>query len=116
LILKCRRSGGIKNHKSQITNQEGCLGLIFAARFLPEGTMAQQDKQDVTAGKGRRDEVGRTGIYPGSGPRPDDEVPVRTPGDINAGRPGGGPGVERNDQLKGAERMPRKGDENDITD
>ena len=78
--------------------------------------MAQQDKQDVTAGKGRRDEVGHTGIYPGSGPRPDGDVPVRTPGDINSGRAGGGPGVDQNDDLKGAERLPRKGDDADITD
>jgi hypothetical protein len=78
--------------------------------------MAQQDKQDVTAGKGRRDEVGHTGIYPGSGPRPEGDVPVRTPGDINTGHPGKRPGVEQDDELKGAERLPRKGDDTDITD
>jgi hypothetical protein len=70
-------------------------------------------QQDVTAGKGRRDEVGHTGIYPGSGPRPDGDVPVRTPEDINRGRPGSGPGVEQNKDLEGAERLPRKGDEAD---
>jgi len=76
--------------------------------------MAEHEKQDVTAGKGRRDEVGRTGIYPGNAPRPDGDVPIRTPGDINAGRAGGGRGVEQSDDLKGAERLPRKGDDADV--
>jgi hypothetical protein len=56
--------------------------------------MAEQDRnegmqrpdpkphEDVTAGKGRRDEVGRSGIYPATGPHPDD-LPTRTPGDFN---------------------------------
>ena len=69
--------------------------------------MAEQNKQDVTAGKGRRDEVGHTGIYPGTGPRPEGDIPVRTPGDINKGPSG----VEQDDDLKGAERLPRKGDD-----
>jgi hypothetical protein len=73
--------------------------------------MAEQDKQDVTAGKGRRDEVGHTGIYPATGPRPEGELPVRTPGDINKHGSDGPAGVEQDDHLKGAERMPRKGDE-----
>jgi hypothetical protein len=75
--------------------------------------MAQQGRQDVTGGKGRRDEVGHTGIYPGNGPRPEGDVPVRTPGDINRG---GGHKVERSEDLKGVERLPRKGDDADITD
>jgi hypothetical protein len=77
--------------------------------------MAQHERQDVTAGKGRRDEVGHTGIYPATGPHPEG-IPVRTPGDINEGSPGGGPGVERAEDLKNVERLPRKGDDADITD
>ena len=53
--------------------------------------------EDVTGGKGRKDEVGRSGIYPGSGPYPDD-AEVITPGEINRGRHREGPGVERNDE------------------
>lgn len=75
--------------------------------------MAQQERQDVTAGKGRRDEVGHTGIYPGSGPRPEGDVPIRTPGDINAGRPGGGPGIESNGERTGVRRPARAGSEED---
>lgn len=52
--------------------------------------------QDVTAGKGRRDEVGRTGIYPSTGPFPEGDAPVITPGDINTPHKRG-PGVERNE-------------------
>jgi hypothetical protein len=72
--------------------------------------------QDVTAGKGRRDEVGRTGIYPSSGPFPEGDVPIVTPGDINKPHDRKGPGVERNEELKGAERLPRKGNELDKPD
>ena len=48
--------------------------------------MAQQKPgQDVTAGAGRRDEVGRTGVYPATGPYPEGEVEIVTPGEINKG-------------------------------
>ena len=76
--------------------------------------MAEHEKQDVTAGKGRRDEVGHTGIYPANGPRPEGDVPIRTPGDINAGPRGRAAGVEQDDELKAAERLPRKGDDGDV--
>ena len=69
--------------------------------------------QDVTAGKGRRDEVGRTGIYPSSGPYPRGPAPVITPADINEPHDRRGPGVERSDDLQGSERLPRKGNELD---
>ena len=72
--------------------------------------MAQQDRQDITGGKGRRDEVGHTGIYPATGPHTEGDIPVRTPGDINDGRPGGA-AVEHDEDLKNAERLPRKGDD-----
>lgn len=71
--------------------------------------------QDVTGGKGRKDEVGRSGIYPGSGPYPDD-AEVITPGEINQDRRHEGPGVEQDDRLKGAERQPRMGNEDDKPD
>jgi len=51
--------------------------------------MAEQQKksgQDVTAGAGRRDEVGKTGIYPATGPYPKGEAEILTPKDINRGR------------------------------
>lgn len=69
--------------------------------------------QDVTAGKGRRDEVGRSGIYPSSGPYPEGPAPVITPADINEPHDRKGPGVEQNDDLQGSERLPRKGNELD---
>jgi hypothetical protein len=48
--------------------------------------MAQQKSgDDVTSGAGRRDEVGRTGIYPATGPYPEGAVEVITPDEINRG-------------------------------
>jgi hypothetical protein len=73
--------------------------------------MAQQD--ELRGGKGRRDEVGKTGIYPATGPYPEGEAPIVTPGDINAGTGPQGPGVEVNEDLKSSERLPRKGNEED---
>jgi hypothetical protein len=76
--------------------------------------MTQQHKekgQDVTAGKGRRDEVGKTGIYPISGPFPEGDAPIITPADINESHDTKTPGVHRSEDLKGAERLPRKGDD-----
>ena len=78
-------------------------------------TSARQG-QDVTAGKGRRDEVGKTGIYPISGPFPEGDAPIITPADINEPHHTKKPGVHRSDELKGAERLPRKGNETDKPD
>jgi len=78
--------------------------------------MARQDDECIRSGKGRRDEVGPTGIHPGSGPRPEGDLPVRTPGEINRSRPSGGAGVEQSDALRRAERLPRKADDADITE
>ena len=75
--------------------------------------MAQQHKdkgQDVTAGKGRRDEVGKTGIYPSSGPFPEGDAPIITPADINESHDRKS-GVHRSEDLKNSERLPRKGDD-----
>ena len=48
--------------------------------------MAQQhSREDTTSGAGRRDEVGKTGIYPATGPYPEGDVEVITPGEINRG-------------------------------
>jgi hypothetical protein len=62
----------------------------------------------------QKDEVGRSGIYPATGPHPEDAEPI-TPGDINEGRTGRAvkkhPGIETDEQLKNAERLPRKGDD-----
>jgi hypothetical protein len=87
---------------------------------------APRDAQDVTAGKGRRDEVGRTGIYPSSGPLPDGDAPVIAAGDLGhlgprslpvpVAKEAEGSGVERDDDLRGAERLPRKGNEMDKPD
>ena len=80
--------------------------------------MTQQHKekgQDVTAGKGRRDEVGKTGIYPSSGPFPEGEAEIITPADINKPHDAK-PGVHRSEDLKNSERLPRKGNEEDKPD
>jgi hypothetical protein len=39
-----------------------------------------RDSGQPGGGKGRTDAVGRTGVYPGSGPYPSGEAEVRTPG------------------------------------
>lgn len=70
----------------------------------------------VRGGAGRKDEVGRTGIYTATGPYPDNDAPVITPADINGPGKPRGPGVEVNDDLKGAERQPRRGNEDDMPD
>jgi hypothetical protein len=69
--------------------------------------------EDVTAGKGRKDEVGRTGIYPATGPYPEGDAEVITPGEINQSTNREGPSVQQNDELKGAQRSPRLGNEED---
>ena len=69
--------------------------------------------EDVTAGKGRKDEVGRSGIYPATGPYPEGDAEVITPGEINQDTHREGPGVQQNEELKGAKRMPRLGNEED---
>jgi len=62
--------------------------------------MAQQKTgQDVTAGAGRRDEVGKTGIYPATGPYPDGELNIRTPAEINKGQ-------ERKEENEALEEIP----------
>jgi hypothetical protein len=53
--------------------------------------------EDVTAGKGRKDEVGHTGIYPATGPYPEGDAEIITPGEINRGSTGEGPAVQQND-------------------
>ena len=42
-------------------------------------TRAAQDRGEPGGGRGRNDAVGRTGVYPGSGPYPAGEAAVRTP-------------------------------------
>jgi hypothetical protein len=69
--------------------------------------MAEQKQQQEL----RRDEVGKSGIYPGSGPYPEGEADVITPGDINRGQDADAAAVEQSDDLKASERMPRKGDD-----
>jgi hypothetical protein len=71
--------------------------------------MAEQKREEQL----RRDEVGRSGIYPGSGPYPEGEAEVITPGEINRDRTADESAVEQSDELKGTERLPRKGDEAD---
>ena len=65
---------------------------------------------------GQKEEVGPTGIYPPGVPVPDG-AEVLTPGDINTGHTGRHKQPEAvrpaEDDVKGAERLPRKGDELD---
>ena len=72
--------------------------------------------EDVRGGKGRTDEVGRSGIYPASGPYPEGDAPFITPDEINRGPKGRTPEVQQDDDLKGAERSPRMGNEDDKPD
>jgi hypothetical protein len=44
--------------------------------------------ENVRGGAGRKDEVGRSGIYPATGPYPDGDAPIITPGEINSGATG----------------------------
>ena len=53
------------------------------------GTTDEATKRDSGqpgGGQGRTDEVGRTGVYPGSGPYPSGEAEVRTPGSFVHGQ------------------------------
>ena len=73
--------------------------------------------EDVKAGKGRKDEVGHTGVYPATGPYPEKDAEIITPSEINQGPSvHDGPGVERNEALKGTQRQPRLGNEEDKPD
>jgi hypothetical protein len=69
--------------------------------------------EDVTAGKGRKDEVGRSGMYPATGPYPEGDAEVITPGEINRDSSRDADGIHQSDDLKGAERFPRRGNEED---
>ena len=51
--------------------------------------------EDVTGGKGRKDEVGHTGIYPATGPYPEGDAEIITPGEINNGATGEHPDESR---------------------
>ena len=67
---------------------------------------------DVRSGAGRKDEVGRSGIYPATGPYPPGDAPVITPGEINKeATPPSSSQVQQSDDIKGATRLPRFGDE-----
>ena len=70
----------------------------------------------VRGGAGRKDEVGKTGIYPATGPYPNEEAPVITPEDINRRGNPSSPGVELDENLKASERQPRLGNEDDKPD
>jgi hypothetical protein len=72
----------------------------------------EPSSQDLAAGQGRRDEVSHTGIHPSSGPYPEGEAPILTP-DINEPHERRDSDVQGNEDVTGAERLPRKGDEID---
>ncbi|HEV8319852.1 MAG TPA: hypothetical protein VGQ10_20725 [Vicinamibacterales bacterium] len=71
--------------------------------------MAEQNREEQI----RRDEVGKSGIYPGSGPYPEGDAGVITPGEINRDRTAEESAIEQSDELKDSERLPRKGDDVD---
>jgi len=79
--------------------------------------MAQQKTgQDVTAGAGRRDEVGKSGVYPATGPYPEGDLDVLTPGEINedaTNKGAEGPGVERNEEVSRNRPLGHEEDEPD---
>lgn len=84
-------------------------GSDFARRRVWRRHMAEQTRDERI----RRDQVGKSGIYPGSGPYPEGEADVITPGEINKDRGSHKPAVEQSDALKESERLPRKGDDLD---
>lgn len=64
-----------------------------------------QHNDEVTQGKGRRDEVGRSGVYPESGPHPSEpDAPMRTQGEWGSGpereRPGGAEGGQPGSPIR----------------
>jgi hypothetical protein len=70
----------------------------------------------IRGGAGRKDEVGRTGIYPATGPYPTHDVPIVTPDTLNRGGSTHQPSSGVDEHLKGAERQPRRGNEEDMPD
>ena len=60
--------------------------------------------EDVTAGKGRKEKPE---------PYPEGDAEFITPGEINLDTNRDGPGVQQNDELKGAERLRRLGHDED---
>lgn len=65
--------------------------------------------QDVTAGKGRRDEVGHTPVYPATGPYPDDpDAKVLTPGEMGHPVSAGPPVPIREDGAQAKQRDTQK--------
>ena len=67
----------------------------------------------VRGGKGRRDEVGGSGIYPASMPDAPADAEIVTPGELvhHESPPAGTGATGQDDNLIGAERLPRKGDD-----
>src|SRR5215217_8173870 len=55
-------------------------------RARATGAPVGRESGQPGGGQGRRDEVGRTGVYPGSGPYPEGSAEVRTPGDFVRGQ------------------------------
>jgi hypothetical protein len=74
-----------------------------------EDNVEQSSTQDeyVRGGKGRKDDVGHSGIYPASAPDAPTDAEVKTPGDFVHHSTH----TEQDDDLIGAERLPRKGDD-----
>ena len=56
--------------------------------------------ENVRGGAGRKDEVGHTGIYPATGPYPDGDVSIITPGEINSGSTGTGSASQQDDDPR----------------
>jgi len=50
------------------------------------GATERRESGQPGGGQGRRDEVGPTGVYPGSGPYPEGPAEIRTPGDFVRGQ------------------------------
>jgi len=52
----------------------------------PQNEAASQTSKSESGGQGRIDEVGTTGVYPGSGPWPSGSAEIRTPGTFVQGQ------------------------------
>ncbi len=54
--------------------------MVDRTKDSPEGSDPRRESGEPGGGQGRIDQVGRTGVWPGSGPWPESNVPIQQPG------------------------------------